>query len=171
VREICERHGLPYTTGSLASQSRAPCAGSSGSPYQAEEPQPLLTFLRLAVRGGERARPENPTFEETGKRDGVMRLSDDNLRGRTVIGADGVAVGEISALFLDSEAWSVESLRVKLRKEIADQLGASRTMFHAGMVEIPIRLIQSVGDAVVLSVPVDGLREVLPGAGAPASAH
>jgi sporulation protein YlmC with PRC-barrel domain len=100
-----------------------------------------------------------------------MRLSDENLRGRTVIGADGVAIGEIAALFLDSEAWSVESLRVKLRKEIADQLGASRTMFHAGMVEIPIRLIQSVGDAVVLSVPVDGLREVLPGAGEPASAR
>lgn len=100
-----------------------------------------------------------------------MRLSDENLRGRTVIGADGRAVGEIAALFLDSDVWSVESLRVKLRKEIADQLGASRTMFHAGTVEIPIRLIQSVGDAVVLSVPVDGLREVLPGEGEPASAH
>jgi len=100
-----------------------------------------------------------------------MRLSDENLRGRTVIGADGQAVGEVTALFLDSEAWSVESLRVKLRKEIADQLGASRTMFHAGTVEIPIRLIQSVGDAVVLSVPVDGLREVLPGEGESTSAH
>jgi sporulation protein YlmC with PRC-barrel domain len=65
----------------------------------------------------------------------------------------------------------VESLRVKLRKDIADQLGASRTMFHAGTVEIPIRLVQSVGDAVVLSVPVGGLREVLPGEGEPASAH
>lgn len=100
-----------------------------------------------------------------------MRLSDENLRGRTVIGADGRAVGEVAALFLDSDAWSVESLQVKLRKDVADQLGASRTMFHAGTVEIPIRLVQSVGDAVVLSVAVDALREVLPGAGEPASAH
>jgi sporulation protein YlmC with PRC-barrel domain len=100
----------------------------------------------------------------------VMRLSDETLRGRTVIGADGRAIGEIAALFLDSDAWSVESLRVKLRKEVADQLGASRTVFHAGAVEIPIRLIQSVGDAVVLSVPIDGLRQVLPG-GEGASAH
>jgi sporulation protein YlmC with PRC-barrel domain len=100
-----------------------------------------------------------------------MRLSDESLRGRTVIGADGRAVGEIAALFLDSDSWSVESLRVKLRKEVADQLGASRTMFHAGTVEIPIRLIQSVSDAVVLSVPVDALREVLPGEGEPASTH
>lgn len=100
-----------------------------------------------------------------------MRLSDENLRGRTVIGADGRAVGEIAVIFIDSDGWSVEALQVKLRKDVADQLGASRTMFHAGTVEIPIRLIQSVSDAVVLSVPVDGLREVLPGDGEPASAH
>jgi sporulation protein YlmC with PRC-barrel domain len=100
-----------------------------------------------------------------------MRLSDENLRGRTVIGADGRAVGEVAALFLDSDAWSVESIQVKLRKEVADQLGASRSMFHAGTVEVPVRLVQSVGDAVVLSIAVDGLREVLPGEGESASAH
>jgi len=100
-----------------------------------------------------------------------MRLSDENLRGRTVIGADGRAIGEIGTLFLDSDSWSVESLHVKLRKEIADQLGASRSIFHAGSVEIPVRLVQSVSDAVVLSIPVDGLREVLPGDGEPAATH
>jgi len=100
-----------------------------------------------------------------------MRLSDANLRGRTVIGADGQAVGEVAALFLDSEAWAIQSLQVKLRKEIADRLGASRSVFHAGTVEIPIRLIQSVGDAVVLSVAVDGLRQVLPGEEEPAAVH
>jgi sporulation protein YlmC with PRC-barrel domain len=92
-----------------------------------------------------------------------MRLSDDNLRGRTVIAADGQAIGEIAALFLDSDAWHVESLQVKLRKEIADQLGAARGMFHAGTLEVPIRMIQSVGDAVVLAVATDELRQVLPG--------
>ena len=61
-----------------------------------------------------------------------MRLSDENLRGRTVIGADGQAIGEVAALFLDSDAWGIQSIQVKLRKEIADQLGATRTVFHAG---------------------------------------
>lgn len=93
-----------------------------------------------------------------------MRLSDENLRGRTVIAADGLAVGEIGALFLDSEAWRVESLQVKLRSDIADRLGADRSMFHAGAIEIPIGMVQSVGDAVVLAVAVDDLRQVLPGA-------
>ena len=92
-----------------------------------------------------------------------MRLSDETLRGRTVIGADGQAIGDVAALFLDSEAWAIESLQVKLRKDVADRLGASRSVFRAGTIEIPVRLIQSVGDAVVLSIPVDGLRQVAPG--------
>ena len=84
-----------------------------------------------------------------------------NLRGRTVIAADGQAIGEVAALFLDSDAWRVESLQVKLRNEVADQLGAARSMFHAGTLEIPIRMVQSVGDAVVLSVAAHELREIL----------
>jgi sporulation protein YlmC with PRC-barrel domain len=108
--------------------------------------------------------------EEEGRRD-VMRLSDENLRGRTVIASDGLAIGDIVLLFLDSDAWRVESLQVKLRKDIADRLGADRSMFRAGAVEIPIRMVQSVGDAVVLSVAVDDLRQVLPAASEPAPAH
>ncbi|MGI9072286.1 MAG: PRC-barrel domain-containing protein [Bryobacteraceae bacterium] len=100
-----------------------------------------------------------------------MRLSDDNLRGRTVIAADGRAIGEITTLFLDSDAWRVESLKVKLRKEIADQLGATRGMFQAGTIEIPTRMVQSVGDAIVLSVAAHELREILPGGSDASAAH
>lgn len=101
-----------------------------------------------------------------------MRLSEEDLRGRTVIASDGLAIGEITVLFLDSDAWRVESLQVKLRKDVADRLGANRSMFHAGALEIPIRMVQSVGDAVVLSVAVDELRQVLPGGTSePPSAH
>ncbi len=91
-----------------------------------------------------------------------MRLSDENLRGRTVIAADGQAIGEIAALFLDSDAWRVESLQVKLRNDVADQLGATRSMFHAATLEMPIRMVQSVGDAVILSVAANELRKILP---------
>jgi sporulation protein YlmC with PRC-barrel domain len=98
-----------------------------------------------------------------------MRLSDESLRGRTVIGADGQAIGEVAALLLDSEAWAVEFVQVKLRNAIADRLGAARTIFSAGTVDIPVRLVQSVGDAVVLAIKLEGLREVL--ASPTASAH
>jgi sporulation protein YlmC with PRC-barrel domain len=91
----------------------------------------------------------------------IVRLSDVNLQGRVVIAADGLAIGEIAALFLDAEAWRVEALQIKLRPEIADRLGAERHLFRSGTMEVPVTLVQSVGDAVVLSVPVDGLRQVL----------
>lgn len=87
-----------------------------------------------------------------------------------MIAADGQAIGEITALFFDSDAWKVESLRVKLRNEVADQLGAARGMFHAGTLEMPIRMVQSVGDAVVLSVASHELRQVLPDMGDASSA-
>jgi sporulation protein YlmC with PRC-barrel domain len=93
-----------------------------------------------------------------------MRLTDENIRRRTVVASEGMVVGEISALFLDSDAWRVESLQVKLRKDIADRLGANHGIFHAGVLEIPIGMVQSVGDAIILSVTVDELRQVLPGA-------
>jgi len=87
-----------------------------------------------------------------------MRLSDETLRGRTVIASDGLAVGQVAALFVDSDGWVVESLLVTLRREVADRLGVSRNVFRPGTVEIPVAMVQSVGDAVVLSVAVDALR-------------
>jgi sporulation protein YlmC with PRC-barrel domain len=80
----------------------------------------------------------------------------------TVIAADGQAVGEVDALFMDTDGWQVESLKVKVRKEVADRLGAAHSVFHAGSVEIPIRVVQSTSDAVILTLGVDELRQVLP---------
>ena len=91
-----------------------------------------------------------------------MRLSDEYLQGRTVVAADGQAIGEIAAVFIDRDTWRVESLQVKLRKDVADQLGAKHGLFQAGTLELPIRMVQSVGDAIVLSVATPELREVSP---------
>jgi len=88
-----------------------------------------------------------------------MRLSADNLQGRIVISADGQAVGAVKSVFLDASEWRVEAISVELRKDVADRIGASRSVFHRGLIELPVRLIQSVGDAVVLGVAVDALRE------------
>jgi sporulation protein YlmC with PRC-barrel domain len=89
-----------------------------------------------------------------------MRLSDESLRGRTVISADGNAIGSLAELFISSSDWRVESIRIELQKDIADRIGASRTLFHRGTIELPVSFIQSVGDAVVLSIDVEKLREV-----------
>ena len=87
-----------------------------------------------------------------------MRITDETLRGRTVVSADGNVIGSVAELFISSD-WRIESIRIELRKDIADRVGANRTLFHRATIELPISFIQSVGDAVVLSVDVDHLRE------------
>jgi sporulation protein YlmC with PRC-barrel domain len=76
-----------------------------------------------------------------------------------VISADGNAIGFLVELFISSSDWRVESIRIELQKDIADRIGASRTLLHRGAIELPVSSIQSVGDAVVLSIDVEKLRE------------
>jgi sporulation protein YlmC with PRC-barrel domain len=89
-----------------------------------------------------------------------MRINDENLRGRTVISADGQALGVVAAMFIDTDDLRLDSIRVELRKDVAEKLGVNRSIFHRGVVEIPSRSIQSIGDAVVLNVPLAQLRDV-----------
>ena len=88
-----------------------------------------------------------------------MRSSDKTLHGRTVISADGKVIGSISELFISTSDWRVESILIELNKNIADSIGASRTIFHRGTIELPVSFVQSVSDAVLLTVDVKQLRE------------
>lgn len=90
-----------------------------------------------------------------------MRLSIDELRGRTIVAADGYVIGELTTVFVDSDTWRIDAVQAKLRKEAADHLGAARGLFHAGTIEVPMSQVQSVGDAVLLSVGGDELRDAV----------
>jgi len=94
-----------------------------------------------------------------------MQISYENLRGRTVVAPNGHAFGEVSAVFIDTSTWTIVSLKIKLSKPAAEQLGATQSLLRAATIEVPVRLIQSVGDAVLLSVPTLGLRQTLQEAG------
>jgi len=91
-----------------------------------------------------------------------MQISDEHFRGRTVIAADGQAIGEVAALFIDTSTWMIVALQVKLSKSAAEQLGAARSLLRAATFELPVRMVQSVGDAVLLSIPTQELREIPP---------
>ena len=94
-----------------------------------------------------------------------MQVSDESLRGRTVIAAEGQSLGEVAALFIDTSTWTIVALQIKLSKSAAEQLGATRGLLHAATFELPVRIVQSVGDTVLLSVPTLELRQILAGAG------
>ena len=88
-----------------------------------------------------------------------MVFSIEELRGRAVIASDGRVLGEIATLLLDGNTGlCIDGIRVKLRNDIADQLGIGRGMFRAATIDIPAKAIQSVTDTVVLSVAVSELR-------------
>ena len=88
-----------------------------------------------------------------------MRLSDQTLHDRTVISADGKAIGSITELFVSTSDWRIESIRIQLRKDIAERIGADHSIFRRGTLELPVSFIQSVSDTVVLSVNLEQLRE------------
>ena len=88
-----------------------------------------------------------------------MLISDKTLHGRTVISADGKVVGSISELSINPSDWRVESVEIELGKDIADRVGADRTMFHPGKLELPVSFVQSVSDTVVLTLAVEQLRD------------
>jgi sporulation protein YlmC with PRC-barrel domain len=90
----------------------------------------------------------------------MTQVSDEHLRGRTVIAADGQAIGEVASLFIDTSTWMIVALQIKLSKSAAEQLGAAHSLLRAATFELPIRMVKSVADAVLLSVPTLELREI-----------
>jgi sporulation protein YlmC with PRC-barrel domain len=89
-----------------------------------------------------------------------MQVSDEQLRGRKVVSADGQVIGEVGALYIDTSTWTIGTLQIKLTKPAAEQLGAAHSLLRAATIDVPVRTIQSVGDAVVLAVPTLELRQI-----------
>jgi sporulation protein YlmC with PRC-barrel domain len=87
-----------------------------------------------------------------------MEITDIELHDRTVIGADGNALGQVAAIIVDPDSWSVKALRIKLRGNVAEQVGVSHSLFRASTVDVPVERVQSVGDALVLTVSASALR-------------
>jgi hypothetical protein len=86
-----------------------------------------------------------------------MRFTDASLHNRIVLSSDGLAVGEITKLFIGSDL-RIQAFEVKLRREVADRLGMRRTFLQSAILEISADAVQSVGDAVLLSVPLAAIR-------------
>lgn len=91
-------------------------------------------------------------------------LKDDSLHGRAVLSGDGVRIGEVTHLLVDTQSLRIAALEVRLHKEVADRVGLPHGILRGPMIHIPSDQVQSIGDAVILTVPVNGLRDVEPAA-------
>lgn len=90
-----------------------------------------------------------------------MNISDEQIRGKAIIGSDGRVVGHVVSINIDGADLRVETLQVRLRKEIAHELGAHGTLLHGSRIELPASMIQSVGDTIVLSTTVGDLQPLV----------
>jgi len=88
-----------------------------------------------------------------------MKISDRDLRGRAVIAADGRVIGKVDGITIDSEGPGLGCLQVEVRRDHENDLGVEHHTFRASRIEIPFAEVQSIGETIVLAIPVVALRK------------
>ena len=83
-------------------------------------------------------------------------VSFDKLSGKYVICAGGFDLGQVNGLEMDTSSWQVTHLHVKLSKPASEDLGFKKR-FRSSTVCMPISLVASVGDNVLLNKSLDEL--------------
>jgi sporulation protein YlmC with PRC-barrel domain len=86
-----------------------------------------------------------------------MRTNFEELRQRPVVDANGCVIGAVDKLIFDTDDWQVKALRIRLRRSVGAAIGARRSFFRAGSIDVPSDKIQSVGDTVLLRIGAHAL--------------
>ena len=85
-----------------------------------------------------------------------MRL--DELPGRAVLDSTGRVIGRVSQAVVDLESWAVDSLRVRLERSAANELGMPASFFRPATLDVPTGLVFAASDAVILRATLDELH-------------
>jgi sporulation protein YlmC with PRC-barrel domain len=90
-----------------------------------------------------------------------MQIALDKLPGRAVLDATGLLLGRIKEPLVDTETWLVDTLRLKVTRHVADELGLIWTWMFWKRPTIDVRsgLVQAAGDAILLRVSLGELRD------------
>ena len=83
-------------------------------------------------------------------------MSFENLSGKYVICAGGFDLGELKGVEMDTSKWQVTHLHVKLSKPASEDLGFKKR-FGSSIVCVPVSLVATVGDNVLLNKSLDEL--------------
>lgn len=89
------------------------------------------------------------------------------LRNLEVLDAQGVSLGKVVDVELESEGWQVHALVIRLERAAAQRLGMHRLL---GSTDLALKVthVKAVGRAVLLREGLDELRSVAPPAQAEA---
>ncbi len=81
----------------------------------------------------------------------MVCLSD--IRKMEVLSSDGRVIGKVDDVTIDDE-WSVKGLTLKLDKDVARSMGKQPPALSALKLEVGLDIIKSLGDKVVLNLPL-----------------
>ena len=93
----------------------------------------------------------------------ALRISLDELPGRSVLDSTGRVIGRVDRVMIDLETWAVDSLRVRLRRDACADLGLEWSPFRPAALDVPTGLVLAARDAVILRAALDELASLAPG--------
>ena len=83
------------------------------------------------------------------------------LEGKGVLTQDGREIGEVSDCVIDHSGWSVETLVVKLERDLLEEFHMKRPMFGTQTIQLPTSYVSGVGDRVVLHKKLEELTQIV----------
>lgn len=80
----------------------------------------------------------------------MSRMKFSELEGKGVISQDGRELGSVSDVTLTPSTWHIDSLVVKLDRDLLETFHMKRPMFGTQTIQIPTSYVSGVGDKVIL---------------------
>ena len=94
-----------------------------------------------------------------------MHTKVNRIPGRTVLDATGSVVGRVTRTLVDMETWVVDTLRVRLTRQAANDLELPWKFWEfwrRPTIDVPTGLINAAGDAIILRVSLAELHDAPP---------
>ena len=93
----------------------------------------------------------------------IVLVSSEVLKGKSVIGKNGISIGNIEGVEISEGTWKVTYFHVSLSDEVAKQLGFKTGLvgiIRKHVVSIPTKSITNVGDVVITNVEMKDLERM-----------
>ncbi len=90
----------------------------------------------------------------------MSRTKFSELSGKGVISQDGRELGSVSDCVLDQSSWQIDSLVVKLDRDLLESFHMKRPLIGTQTIQIPTAYISGVGDKVILFKTLEELTEI-----------
>lgn len=88
----------------------------------------------------------------------ALNMTDSQLVGRRVVSQDGLLLGDVSDLVIDTGTWQVVQLAIRLRRSALEALRLKKPLFGTHTIRLAAADVSGVGDAVVLRQRRDEIK-------------